>query len=121
MDFADLNISCPKDTYPLPDINFHIDECLGYHILSFMDSYSRYKRIQMDSLYTPKTTFIFNHSNYYYNVVPFDLNNACATYQWLMNTVFFHQIWRILEFYVDDMIVKTTKMRNRITDLEDDL
>lgn len=34
-----LNVTCPKDTYPLPDIDRLIDGSLSYHILSFMDTY----------------------------------------------------------------------------------
>lgn len=33
----------------------------------------------MDLVDAPKTTFISNHGNYYYNVVPFGLKNAGAT------------------------------------------
>lgn len=36
-----------------------------------------------------------------------------------MNDVLAHQIWRNLEIYVDDMIVKTIKGRNHAKDFED--
>ena len=37
----------------------------------------------------------------------FELKNARATYQRLMNKVFAKKIERILEVYVDDMVIKT--------------
>jgi hypothetical protein len=54
-----------------------------------------------------KTTFMTPTGNYYYNVMPFGLKNAGATYQRMMNKVFRTQIGDMLEVYMDDMIVKS--------------
>lgn len=107
MDFTNLNITCSKDPYPLPDIDCLIDVSLGYKTLSFMDAYPGYNKIKMDPLYAPIMTFMSNHNNYYYNVVPFGLKNASVTYQRLMDDVFSQKIGKNLEFYINDMIVKT--------------
>lgn len=61
---------------------------------------------------------MLNHGNYYYNVMPFGLKKDGATYQRLMDGVFSHQIGRNLDFHVDDMIVKITKGKNHVEDLE---
>lgn len=61
----------------------------------------------MDPLDSSKISFMLNHDNYYYNVIPFILKNTGATCQWLMDIVFVYQIWRNLDVYIDDMIVKT--------------
>jgi len=45
-------------------------------------------------------------ANYMYNVMPFGLWNAGATYQRMMNKVFKKEIRDMLEAYMDDMIVK---------------
>lgn len=45
VDFTDLNIVQPKDSYPLPDIDLLIDGSLVYRILSFMEAYSCYNHI----------------------------------------------------------------------------
>lgn len=60
--------------------------------LSFMNAYSRYNKIKIDPLYAFKTTFMSNNYNYYYKVIPFKLNNACASYQKLMGDVHYKQI-----------------------------
>lgn len=52
----------------------------------------------------PKTTFMSNHNNFYYHVMPFDLKKVGATY---------------LEVYVDDMIVKVMEGDSHTNDLED--
>ena len=55
-----------------------------------------------------KTTFMTDSGNYYYNVMPFSLRNAGATYQRMMNKVYDKKLLGdILEVYMDDMIVKS--------------
>ncbi|GAU34548.1 hypothetical protein TSUD_219320 [Trifolium subterraneum] len=54
-----------------------------------------------------KTAFITETGNYYYNVMSFGLKNAGATYQRMMNKVFYNEIGDMLEVYMDDMIVKS--------------
>ena len=45
--------------------------------------------------------------NYFYNVMPFGLKNAGATYQRIMNKVFCDEIRDMLEVYIEDMIFKS--------------
>lgn len=42
VDFINLNADCPKDPYPLPNIDCLIDGSLSYRTLHFMDAYSEY-------------------------------------------------------------------------------
>jgi hypothetical protein len=60
-----------------------------------------------------------NTCNYFYNVMPFGLKNAGATYQRLMDRVFLEQIGKNLEVYIDDMVVKTTGSGEYDQDLSD--
>lgn len=62
----------------------------------------------------PKTVFIINHNNYYYKVLPFDLNNVKPTYQRFMDVIFSKHIGQNLEFYIDDMVVKTCDRGNKL-------
>lgn len=119
VDFTYLNATCYKDLYLLLNIDLLIDWYSGYRVPSFMDSYSRYNQINMDPLDAPKTTFTLNDGNYYYNVMPFGLKNASATYQRLINAVFSHQIGRNLEVYVDDTIIKIEEGHSHTENLED--
>lgn len=57
----------------------------------------------------PKTKFMSNHVNYYYNVIPFGLKNIYTTYKRLMNVLFSKQIGQNLEVYIDDMTLKNSK------------
>ncbi|CAJ2640157.1 unnamed protein product [Trifolium pratense] len=107
VDYTDLNRACPKDAYPLPNIDKLVDNSSGFKLLSFMDAYSGYNQIKMAEIDKKKTAFMTESGNYYYNVMPFGLKNAGATYQRMINKVFNNEIGDMLEVYIDDMIVKS--------------
>ena len=51
--------------------------------------------------------------------MPFDLKNAGATYQRLMNRMFAPQIGRNVQVYVDDMLVKSQREEDHLEDLRE--
>jgi len=53
-----------------------------------------------------KTTFMTDCNNFYYEVMSFDLKNAGATYQRLLDYIFKGMLGRNVEVYVDDIVVK---------------
>src|SRR3954465_2707464 len=119
VDFTDLNKACPKDSFPLPRIDYLVDNASGHQLLSFMDAFSGYNQIMMAEEDKEKTAFITESGTYYYEVMPFGLKNAGATYQRLVNKVFKHQINRNLEVYVDDMLVKSKEKAEHVLDLHE--
>ena len=42
VDFIDLNNACPKDSFPLPRIDHHMDSTAGHELLTFMHVFSGY-------------------------------------------------------------------------------
>ncbi|KAI5317786.1 hypothetical protein L3X38_037493 [Prunus dulcis] len=86
-DYTDLNKACPKDSFPLPRIDQLVDATAGHELLSFMDAYSGYNQIFMHPPDSEHTAFITDKGLYYYNVMPFGLKNAGATYQRLVNKI----------------------------------
>ncbi|CAL8174607.1 unnamed protein product [Prunus armeniaca] len=106
-DYTDLNKACPKDSFPLPRIDQLVDATAGHELLSFMDAYSGYNQIFMDPADSEHTAFITDSGLYCYNVMPFGLKNAGATYQRLVNRMFAKHIDDIMEVYFDDMLVKS--------------
>nr|KYP60498.1 Transposon Ty3-G Gag-Pol polyprotein [Cajanus cajan] len=118
-DYTNLNKACPKDAYPLPNIDRLVDGASGHKFLSFLDAYSGYNQIRMHPQDEEKTAFITEMANYCYRVMPFGLKNAGATYQRLMNKIFHHQIGRSMEVYVDDMVVKSSDVSAHTQDLTD--
>ncbi|XP_075483605.1 uncharacterized protein LOC142523759 [Primulina tabacum] len=64
-----------------------------------------------------KASFITSGGTVCYVVMPFGLKNAGATYQHLMNHVFQKQMGRNVEFYVDDILIKTREISFFVADL----
>ena len=119
IDYSDLNRACPKDFYPLPNIDQLIDATSGHELLSFMDAFAGYNQIKMASEDKNDTAFITHRGVFAYNVVPFGLLNAGATFQKTMDTIFEPQIGRNMQIYVDDMIVKSLKIEDHLVDLKE--
>jgi len=118
VDYTDLNKACPRDAYPLPNIDRLVDGAAGNKVLSFLDAYSGYNQIPMATADMHKTAFITDDANYFYRVMPFGLKNAGATYQRLMDKVFSHLTGHCVEVYVDDMVVKSPSHHQHAEDLE---
>ena len=45
VDFRGLNKACPKDKFPLPNVDILVDAIAGHERFSFMDGYSGYNQI----------------------------------------------------------------------------
>lgn len=88
VNFTDLNKVCPNDSFPLLRIDTLVDSTFGHESLSFMDAFSGYNQIRMFDPDQEKTLFIIDKGLYCYQVMPFRLKNAGATYQRLVNTMF---------------------------------
>uniref|UniRef100_A0A2N9IB95 RNA-directed DNA polymerase n=1 Tax=Fagus sylvatica TaxID=28930 RepID=A0A2N9IB95_FAGSY len=107
VDFRNLNKACPKDEFPLPNMDLLIDSAAGHAMFSFMDGFSGYNQIFMSPKDAEKTAFRTPIGNFYYTVMPFGLKNAGATYQRTMTAMFHDMMHREIEDYVDDIVVKS--------------
>ena len=119
VDFTDLNKACSKDSFPLPRIDQLMDSIAGHKLLTFMDAFSGYNQIKIDEEDQEKTAFITSQGLYCYKVMSFELKNAGATYQRLVNKMFNKQIGRNMEVYVDDMLIKSKKELAHLDDLRE--
>jgi len=119
VDYRNLNSAYPKDSYPLPNIDRLVDGAVDHKILSFLDVYFGYNQISMHPKDKEKTTFMTTDANYYYEVMPFRLKNAGATYQRLMDKIFQELIDRCVEVYVDDIVVKFDSFDQHVEDLNE--
>ena len=117
VDFTDLNRACPKDSYPLLRIDTLVDSTARHKLLSFMDAFSGYNQIKMKEEDQEKTSFVTSQGLFCYKVMPFELKNAGAMYQRLMNKMFMHQLEMNIQVYVDDMLVKSVCENDHLNDL----
>jgi hypothetical protein len=112
MDFRDLNRATPKDEYPMPVGETLINAAVGNKILSFMDGNAGYNQIFMALEDIHKTAFRVSGAVglFEYVVTTFGLQNADATYQHAMNYIFHDLIGKLVEIYIDDIVVKSTSI-----------
>ncbi|GJS05301.1 reverse transcriptase domain-containing protein [Tanacetum coccineum] len=88
IDFKNINSACPKDYYPLPEIDHKIDSVMGFPFKCFLDAYKGYHRVQMAEEDEEKTAFYTDQGTFFYTKMPFGLKNAGATYQRLVDEAF---------------------------------
>ena len=116
MDFRDLNRAPPKDEYPMPMAETLINAAAGHKMLSFMDGNAGYNQIFMALEDISKTAFIVPGAVEYL-VMTFGLKNAGATYQRAMNYIFHDFIGKLVEIYIDDVVVKSASIGGHLEDL----
>jgi hypothetical protein len=117
VDYTSLNKYCPKDPFPLPRIDQIIDSTAGCTRLSFLDAYSGYNQIKLKKEDKEKIAFITPYGVFCYQVKPFGLKNAGATYQRMMQNCLRSQIGRNIQVYIDDVVIITRKEESLISDL----
>jgi hypothetical protein len=117
VDYMGLNKACPMDPFPLPHINQVVDSTARCETLYFLDAYSGYHQIAMCIAKQLTTSFITPFSAYCYKTMPFGLKNAGAAFQRCMRRVFRELIGCIIEAYIDDIMVKSKKTDDLVSDL----
>jgi hypothetical protein len=117
VDYTSLNKHCPKDPFPLPCINQIIDSTAGCARLFFLDAYSGYNQIKFKKEDEEKTAFITPYGLFCYQVMPFGLKNAGATYQRMMQNCLGSQIGCNIQVYIDDVVITTRKEESLVNDL----
>jgi hypothetical protein len=119
VDFRDLNRATPKDEYPMPIAETLINTATGHKILSFMDGNAGYNQIFIAPRDVNKIAFRVPRAVglFEYVVITFGLKNARATYQRAMNYIFHDLISKLVEIYIDDVVVKSASVEGHLEDL----
>ena len=113
----DLNKACPKDPFPMPQIDQLVDATVGHPRMSFLDAFQGYHQIPLALEDQEKTAFVTPTGNYHYKVMSFGLKNARSTYQKMMMRMFEPQLGKSIKIYVDDMVVKSKVVSEHLGDL----
>ena len=88
IDYRELNKATLKDHFPLPFIDQVLDSLAGKKYFTFLDGFSGYNQIRIATEDQDKTAFTCPWGTYAYNVLPFGLCNAPATFQRAVLAIF---------------------------------
>lgn len=117
VDYRKLNSVTRKDAYPLPRIDDTLDTLVGSRWFSTLDLTSGYWQVEMDEKDRHKTAFCTPEGLFEFNVMPFGLCNAPATFQRLMDLVLAGLQWSHCLVYLDDVIVLGGNFENHLHNL----
>jgi hypothetical protein len=108
------------DGYPMPVADMLVDAAASHRVISFMDGNAGYNQIFMVEEDIHKTAFRCPGALglYEWVVMTFGLKNTGATYQRAMNFIFHKLIGKIVEIYIDDVVVKSKGYKERLQDLK---
>jgi hypothetical protein len=107
------------DGYPMPVADALVNATAGHKVINFMDGNAGYNQIFMAIEDIAKTPFRCpGHIGLYeWIVMTFGLKNVGATCQRAMNYIFHELIDRIVEIYIDDVVVKSKSYKEHLADL----
>ena len=114
VDFRDINETCPKDDFSLPITELTVDVTTGHEALSLLNGSSGYNQMCMVAENEKLTAFHTPKRIYCYKVMPFGLKNTRVIYQRAMQRIFDDMLHRNVEYYVDDLVVKSKKQEYHI-------
>jgi hypothetical protein len=97
------------DGYPMPVADLLVDDAAGHKVISFMDGNAGYNQIFIAIEDISKIAFRCpGHIGLFeWIVMTFGLKNVGGTYQRAMNYIFHELIGKIVEIYIDDVVIKS--------------
>ncbi|UYV74885.1 hypothetical protein LAZ67_12001673, partial [Cordylochernes scorpioides] len=118
VDYRKLNNVTVKDVYPIPRIDEVMDTLQGSTHFSAIDLRSGYWQVEVEERDKEKTAFTTAHGLYEFNVMPFGLCNASATFERNMENMLGNLRWQICLCYLDDVIIYSPDFPTHLKRLE---
>ena len=115
-----INKFLVRETWPMPDIESHIDTVGGANFITVCDVQSAYWQIPVAPKDRHKTAFVTSKGKYVFKVLPFGIANAPWIFQRVMSLAFanFGQPSGLL-VYMDDLIACSATWEAHLKLLED--
>jgi hypothetical protein len=117
IDYTSLNKACPKDPFPLPQIDQIVDSTSGCDLLCFLVAYLGFHQILMSREDEENTAFIIVDGLFCFVYMPYGLKNALPTFVRAMYKKFGDLIRDLVEVYVDDIVVKVKSRASLLDNL----
>ena len=119
VDYRKVNTVTRKDAYPLPRVDDTLDTLAGSKWFSTLDLLSGYWQVEVRPEDREKTAFCTPDGLFEFNVMPFGLCNAPATFQRLMDTVLAGLQWTNCLVYLDNVIVLGRTFKEHLSNLKE--
>ena len=118
IDYRKLNKVTRKDAYPIPRVDDTLDTLAGASWFTTLDLISGYWQVEVSPEDREKTAFCTPDGLYEFNVMPFGLCNAPATFQRLMDSVLAGLQWSTCLVYMDDIVIVGKTFTDHLTNLQ---
>lgn len=119
VDYRALNKITRKDVYPMPRIDDALDTLQGAEYFSSLDLRSGYWQIPMHESDKEKTAFATPDGLFEFNVMPFGLCNAPATFERMIDTVLRGLKWKTCLCYLDDIVIFSSSFSQHLERLDE--
>ena len=118
IDYRALNKITIKNRYPLPRIDDLLDKLNGAKYFSKIDLRSGYHQIRIAQKDVSKTAFRTRYGHFEFNVLPFGLTNAPATFMRAMHEIFHDLLDSCVVIYLDDILIFSRTKEQHIQDIK---
>jgi len=117
VDYQKLNAVTKKDSYPLPKIDDTLDRLKESRYFSCLDMDQAYYQVELAEEDKNKSFFVTSDGMYEFNVMPFGLCNAPATFQRLIASVLGQLKWSMALVYLDDIRIFSKSFEDHLSHL----
>ena len=104
VDYRQLNAVTKKDVFPLPHIDDLLDQLQGKCVFSTFDTRRGYWQISVSAESKQKTAFITHEGLFEFDVMPYGVCNAPATFKRLMQKIL-SGLGSFCNVYIDDILI----------------
>ena len=118
IDDRKLNSFTKKDAHPLPRIEDIFETLSGSKFFTTLDLATGYHQVEVRVEDREKTAFTTPYGLFQYNVMPFGLTTAPATFMRLMTIVFSGMLYSTCLAYFDDIIIFGATFDEHLNKLE---
>lgn len=118
IDYRALNLLTKKNNAPIPRIDEILDRLGRAAVFSKMDMKTGFHQIRIRPSDVEKTAFNSKYGHFEFLVMPMGLCNAPATFQTLMNSIFYDHLDDFVVVYIDDLLVFSKNREDHLRHLE---
>lgn len=118
VDYSKLNKHVPRDSFPLPNVDDHLDRLGKAKIFTVIDLASGFWQIPVDEKDKEKLAFITPFGTYEWNYMPFGFVNAPSIFQRAISETLDPELYISCLVYVDDIIIFSDDFDSHLLDLD---